>query len=83
MNDPYPRNEIDLMLQALDNKIENYHNETMVELKQHRVHHQEMLTEVRFTNGKLKKVIIALVAIGAFALGTGLENISTLLNFVI
>lgn len=36
-----------------------------------------------YTNSKVKKTIIALTAIGAFALGTGLQNITTLLNFII
>lgn len=83
MTEPYPKEQVDLKLQLLEQKVETYHVETMAELSQHRDTHNEILKKLDYTNGKVKKIIIALTAIGAFALGTGLQNLTTLLKFIL
>lgn len=79
----YKNREIDEKLGVLDSKVETYHQETMKQLDTHSDTHEQILTQVKLTNGKVKKIIIALVAIGAFALGSGAENISTFIKFLV
>lgn len=81
---------MDLKLEAIDTKIENYYSSIQKELSEHGESHSAIYTklddvhgEVKRTNGKVKKIIIALVAIGAFALGTGLQNITTLIKLIV
>lgn len=81
---------MDLKLEAVHTKIETYHQDVMRELSSHGDAHKaiykevgEIKKEVRFTNGKVKKIIIALVAIGFFVLGTGGENILSFIKFIV
>lgn len=81
---------MDLKLEAVHTKIESYHQDVMAELERHHHAHKkiydevsEVKTEVKFTNGKVKKIIIALVGIGAFALGSGGENIVNLFKMLV
>lgn len=83
MDTSYPKKEVDLMLQLVDKKIEAYHKEVMVELKQHQVVHTELLKQVKFTNGKVKKLTFAMIAVAAFALGMGIQNLNELIQFFI
>lgn len=83
MSDFIPKQELTLMFKSVDNKIENYHKEVMAELKQHRATHEQLLEQVKFTNGKVRKIIIALVAVGAFVLGTSGESIIALFKLFI
>ena len=94
MEESYPKGEIDLMHKAFDTEIKHNHREIMVSLKEQKAEvaaaHSKLAkaisdvdAKITFTNGKVKRIIIALTAIGAFALGTGLQNISTLIKIVI
>lgn len=79
MSDSYPRPEMDLKLEAIHEKLEQ-HGQAHIAIYQRL---GDVHDEVKKTNGKVKKIIIALTAIGAFALGSGLQNISVLLKLII
>ena len=70
----YPKEEIDLKMFILERKLESNQHEVMVELLQHRATHEEMIKQVKLTNGKVKKIIMALIGLGAFTLGMGLKE---------
>lgn len=98
MAERYKNREIDRMIKSaeeaitvkLDNHIEQSRigHETLSEKIRNGFNgvyeRQEKLeANQKFTNGKIKKIIIALVAVGAFALGAGGENILTLFKFLL
>lgn len=82
MSESYPKKEMDLKIEAIYSKVDSNHNEVMRELKQHREVHSQLLDQVTFTNGKVKRIIIALVAIGAFSLGVGLKEADVLISLL-
>ena len=43
----------------------------------------DILKQVIYTNGKVKRITIALVAIGAFVGGLGLVELKTILAFIL
>lgn len=51
----YPKNEMDLKMKSVYDKIDRNHDEVMTELKQHRGVHTEMLAQVKKTNGRTTK----------------------------
>lgn len=83
MTDSYPKEQLDLMLRALETKVDTNQREIMLELKQHRMTHDELLAQVKFTNGKVKKLTMALIAVAAFALGSGGESIVSFFKFLV
>ena len=42
-----------------------------------------LITQARYTNGKVKRITLALVAIGFFSLGLGLVEAKTILALII
>lgn len=83
MSGSYPREEMDLKFDAVYTKIQTNHDEVMRELLEHKKRDSEMLEQVKYTNGKLKKIIIALVAVGAFSVGVGLQQVQFLISLFI
>ena len=43
----------------------------------------EIIKKVDYTNGKVKKIIMALIAVAAFSVGIGLVEARTLINLLI
>nr|AKH47978.1 hypothetical protein [uncultured marine virus] len=43
----------------------------------------QILDQVKFTNGKVKKITLALVLIGGFVVGLGLKEFNTIIAFFI
>lgn len=89
-----PKKVLDLKFEAVHTKIDTNHRETNVELKQHRKTHEEIkgLVESGFkgvherqdvANHKVRKLIIAMVAVSFFLVGLGLKEARTLLMFLI
>lgn len=55
----------------LDTKFETVHEKL-----------DSILEQVTYTNGKVRKIVIALIGIGFFSLGLGIANASPLLSFL-
>jgi hypothetical protein len=77
----YPKAEMDLILKNLSDRICSNHKEAkenFVELKDtltaHESTHLKILDQVTYTNGKVKKIIAGLIALGAFTLGLGIQQ---------
>lgn len=80
MTESYRKKEMDLMFDRIDTKVETYHREVMIELKAHADVHEQLLNQAKFTNGKVKKIIIALVFLSGFCLGLGILEVNTVLK---
>lgn len=50
----YPREQMDLKLNSIGDKIDSNHDKVMDELVQHRNDHTELLKQVRETNGRVR-----------------------------
>jgi len=69
---PYTKREVDLII----DKMTTYHNITGEKLK-------IIDAKVEYTNGKLKRVILAIAIISALLIGAGFKDILPLLMTII
>jgi hypothetical protein len=76
MNQPYSNRELDLMFRELKDEIRTLNTNTTTGFKG--VH-----ARLDITNGKVKKIIVALIFVFGLLLGMGFEQLSPLLKFLI
>lgn len=72
---PYSKRELDFMFRELKDEIQSLNTNTTTGFKG--VH-----ARLDITNGKVKKIIVALVAVFFFCLGLGFEQISPLIALI-
>jgi hypothetical protein len=86
MEKPYSKREIDSLAENLGDKIENVQN--AIELKMndnHKVYADSLSRieiQVAFTNGKVRKITVALVLMGGIMLGAGFQYAPTILSLL-
>lgn len=71
-DDQYTKEEINYRLQVILDKLEE-HNDS----------HKQILEQVIYTNGKVKKLTLVLTALGAYVLGVSEIGLVQLLNLLV
>ena len=71
-DDPYTKREIDM-----------YFKEVLEKLDEHNDVHKQILDQVLFTNGKVKKLYLVLTALGAYVLGVSDIGVTSFLNILL
>jgi hypothetical protein len=71
-DEPYTKREIDM-----------YFKEVLEKLDEHNDVHKQILDQVLFTNGKVKKLYLVLTALGAYVLGVSDIGITSFLNIIL
>jgi hypothetical protein len=70
--DPYTKRELDMRFREILEKLDE-HNDV----------HKQILDQVIFTNGKVKKVILFLTALAFYVLGVSGIGLPTLVDLII
>ena len=60
-----------------------YFKEVLEKLDEHNDVHKQILDQVLFTNGKVKKLYLVLTALGAYVLGVSDIGITSFLNIIL
>lgn len=79
---PYNNRELDAKFAELHDKLDDMKETQAIELGGIKNTQKEMLSEVRYTNGKVRKIIVALVALAFFSLGLGLTNAGPIIGLI-
>lgn len=70
--DPYTKRELDMRFREVLEKLDE-HNDV----------HKQILDQVLYTNGKVKKLYLILTALGAYILGVSEFGVVQLLNLLV
>jgi len=71
-SDPYTKRELDMRFREVLEKLDE-HNDV----------HKQILDQVLFTNGKVKKLYLVLTALGAYVLGVSEIGVVSILNMIL
>lgn len=86
-DDPYSKREIDQITATITEKVENVQN--VLELKISENHKatvdslSRIETQVAYTNGKVKKITLALVLLAGVCIGLGFQQLAPFLSLLI
>lgn len=67
----------------LHNLVHARYNETDKKLDTIIGDQQEIKTQVTYTNGKVRKIIVALIGVGFFSLGLGFEQLAPIVKLLL
>ena len=70
--DPYTKRELDMRFREIIEKLDE-HNDV----------HKQILDQVLFTNGKVKKLYLVLTALGAYVLGVSEIGVVSIVNMIL
>lgn len=71
-DEPYTKREID-----------HYFKEVLEKLDEHNEVHEQILQQVTYTNGKVKKIMMFLTGLAFYVLGLSDVGITTLINIIL
>ena len=71
-SDPYTKRELDMRFREVLEKLDE-HNDV----------HKQILDQVLFTNGKVKKLYLVLTALGAYVLGVSEIGVVSIINMIL
>lgn len=74
-NDPYSKRELDEKIINLRELITSKHDDVMIKVN-------EVLAQAKYTNGKVRKLIIASVLIGGILVGQTFANLHDIISLV-
>ena len=76
METAYSNRELEAKFDGIHTKLEDNKETILAELA-------GITTQVKFTNGKVRKIIIALIGVGFFTLGLGFQQLAPLLKILL
>jgi hypothetical protein len=87
MAERYSNREIDALAKSLGDKIDNTKNVLELKLSEnHRVSAESLSRiemQVSYTNGKVKKITLALVLLGGVCIGLGFQQVAPILGLIL
>lgn len=80
---PYSNREIDQKFERIVEKLDIFETDTRNSLTRIETKADGIDNKVTYTNGKVRKIIISLVALAAFSMGLGLTEAAPLLKLLL
>lgn len=82
MDDSYSNRELDEKFKGIHDKLDSNKSDIMLNINQTKGEVKEVRVQTEFTNGKVRKIIIALVLISGIVIGQAFTNSKEIINLV-